>query len=111
MSIGAVIAIAMLAELGLHYFPWRMLLKGELPRVAAYVLGVLGLMVPFTFYLWERGDADVICALWEVIGAGGLTVMALYGLDHWLSLQRELMETREREQALSKQVRDRHAKR
>ena len=82
MDFWALIALVMTAELGLHYFPWRMLLKGrDLPRVAAYVLGVCGLMIPFSAWLWRRGEIGVIQTLWLVIAAGGLTVMALYGLD------------------------------
>lgn len=110
MSIGAVIAIVMLAELGLHYFPWRLIVKGELPRIVAYVLGVLGLMIPFTLWLWANRELDVIFTLWLVIGAGGLMVMALYGLDKWLSTQQDLKDATEREQVMSQKVRERHVK-
>ena len=112
MSIGAAVVIAMLAELGLHYFPWRMMLKGkELPRVVAYALGVIGMMVPFTAWLWDRGEMDVIQSLWLVIVASGLTVLALYGLDRYLELEMRDIEASEREQVMVKQVRERHAKR
>lgn len=105
--IGWLVAVVMVAELGLHYFPWRMFLRGkELPRLVAYVLGVLGLMVPFSAWLWQRGEVDVIKVLWMVIGAGGLTVMALYGLDRWLDLEMRNIEAADRERLLLGQVKD-----
>lgn len=95
-NIAVLIAMVMILEACLHYFPWKMLLRGkELPRVAAYTLGVLGLMVPFTAWLWERGEMEIIRMLWMVIVAGGLMVLALYGLDHYLKLEMRDLESRE----------------
>jgi hypothetical protein len=75
-----------------------MLLKGrELPRVAAYTLGVLGLMVPFSVWLYERGEIVVLQTLWMVIVAGGAMVSALYGLDRYIELEWRNMEATERE--------------
>jgi len=90
------VVIVMISEGLLHYFPWKMLLRGrELPRVAAYILGVLGLMAPFTAWLWERGEMEIIRMLWMVIVAGGLMVLALYGLDHYTTLEMRDLEARE----------------
>jgi hypothetical protein len=73
-----------------------MLLKGrELPRVAAYALGILGLMVPFTVWLWERSEMEVLQVLWVVIIAGGLMVLALHGFDHYMHLEMRDIEARE----------------
>ena len=92
-----------MAELGLHYFPWKLLLKGrELPRVAAYTLGMLGLMVPFSAWLWKRYEMEIIQVLWMVIIAGGLTVFALYGLDRYIELEWRNMEATERERDAKK---------
>lgn len=100
MELWMLIALVMTTELGLHYFPWKLLLKGrELPRVAAYTLGLLGLMLPFTAWLWLRQDVDVIQVLWMVIISGGLTVFALYGLDRYIELEWKHMEACEREHA------------
>lgn len=101
MALWTLIVIVMMAEFGLHYFPWKMLLKGrELPRLVAYTLGLLGMMVPFTAWLWYRGDHEVIMNLWIVIGSAGLTVFALYGLDHYLDLIMRDVEATERESIL-----------
>lgn len=98
MKLWTVIVIVMLAEFGLHYFPWRVLLKGKkLPRVASYTLGTLAMMGPLTAWLWERGDREVIEAMWTVIFAAGLMVLALYGLDRHLHLERREKELSERE--------------
>jgi hypothetical protein len=93
------ILFVMITELGLHYFPWRMLLRGrKLPRLAAYTLGLLGMMGPLTVWLWQIGEFEVIKALWMVIVAAGMTVFALYGLDHYLELIMKDIESTEREQ-------------
>jgi hypothetical protein len=97
----------MAAELGLHYFPWRLLLKGRnLPRVVAYVLGVCGLMVPLSLWLWMDGEAVIIPILWLFVVAGGLTVLGLYGLDRLLDLEMRDIEAAQRERLLREQVND-----
>lgn len=98
MNLGVLIALVMISELGLHYFPWRMLLRGkELPRLAAYTLGSLGMMVPLSTWLWQSGEFEVIKALWLVVCSAGLMVFALYGLDHYLDLIMKDIEATERE--------------
>ena len=98
MNLGVLIALVMISELGLHYFPWRMLLRGkELPRLAAYTLGSLGMMVPFSAWLWQSGEFEIIKALWIVVCSAGLMVFALYGLDHYLELIMKDIEATERE--------------
>lgn len=94
------IITVMLIEALMHYLPWRQLLKGrDLPRPAAYILGVLGLMVPFTVWLIRNDLFGVAISLWRVIVAGGLVVMALYGLDHYIHLAWRDLEATERERA------------
>ena len=88
-----------LTEALLHYFPWRMLLKGKkLPRLAAYPLGLLGMMVPFTAWLWLIGEFEIIKALWMVIVAAGMTVSALYGVDDYLDRIMREIEKEEQDQ-------------
>lgn len=107
MELWTVIVMVMLAEALLHYFPWRVLLKGkELPRVLAYTLGMLALMAPLSAWLWERGDREVIEVMWTVIFAGGLTVLALYGLDRYLKLEMRDIESGEREALRRKDLGD-----
>jgi hypothetical protein len=106
MNIGVMIALVVIAEAFLHYFPWRRVLHGrELPRVAVYALGVLGLMLPFTFWLIELGEYAIIQTLWIVIISGGTSVLALYGLDHVVELEWKVKEGTEREDQLKEHVR------
>lgn len=98
MNLLTLVVIVMLAEFGLHYFPWRILLRGnELPRLAAYTLGLLGMMVPFSAWLWQSGEYEVISALWMVVCAAGLMVFALYGFDDYLDRIMKDIEATERE--------------
>lgn len=106
MILWILVALTMAAELGLHYFPWRLMFRGrDLPRVVAYMLGVCGLMVPFSLWIWMDGQGEIIPVLWLFIVAGGLTVLGLYGLDHLLDLEMRDIEAAQRERLLREQVR------
>lgn len=94
------IALVVFVEAFLHYFPWRLVLGGRvLHPVAAYVLGVLGLMVPFTVWLAEHGHMDIAWMLWTVIVAGGAAVAICYGLDWLIHIVWSSREAHAREQA------------
>lgn len=102
MNEWTLIYIVVISEAFLHYFPWLKLLKGKtLPRLLAYVFGVLGLMIPFTVWLLSNKDVEAIetaVTLWKVIAAGGIIVFALYGFDHYLELEWRDRESTEREE-------------
>jgi hypothetical protein len=96
MKLWMVITMVLMAEFGMHYFPWRILLRGrELPRLVAYVLGLLGMMGPFTAWLWDRDEIAIMQTLWIVIISAGFMVFALYGFDHYLDLIMKEMEAKE----------------
>lgn len=98
MNIWVLVCLVMAIEIALHYFPWRVLLRGhKLPRLAAYTLGLLGIMVPFSAWLWLNGKADVMGVLWLVVVSAGLTVFGLWGLDHYLTLIMRDIESSERD--------------
>jgi len=98
MKLWTVIVMVMMAEFGLHYFPWRILLRGrELPRLMAYTLGLLGMMGPLSAWLWAQDELEVLKTLWAVIVSAGMMVFALYGLDHYLDLIMKDVEANERE--------------
>jgi hypothetical protein len=99
MKLLILIVSVMGTEALMHYIPWRKILRGrELPRLAAYTFGLLGMMVPFTVWLWDRNEIDVILVLWAVVVSAGVMVFALYGFDHYLDLIMKDIEAREREQ-------------
>ena len=87
-----VAALLLLVE---HWFPWRLALGRDLPRLAAYVLGVLALVVPLTVLFAQRGELDAAIGMWAVIVSGGLAVILAHGVD-WLlarlALAKELGE-------------------
>lgn len=95
------IIVVMLTLLAQHYFPWQMLLHRRLPRLAAYVLGMLGVITPLSgLYLYWTVHAPGwiyahMAALWATAGMGGLAVAGAYALDALLArlvLARELEE-------------------
>ena len=106
MNIRDLILMVMGAQLGLHYFPWRKMIGMELPRVAAYALGVLGMSIPLTMYLVDRGQMDTVQTLWAVIVSAGVMVFALYGFDHYLETIRQNVESKQREQLATSQLKD-----
>jgi hypothetical protein len=73
----------------------------ELPRLAAYTLGLLGMMVPLSVWLMDRGEIEIVQVLWVVICAAGLTVFALYGFDQYVELHRRNKEAGQREQIMT----------
>lgn len=86
MAIALTALVTGLLELVLHWFPWQLLLRRELPRQAAYVLGVLAIIIPLSCLLAHWGVIEAfwaIAALWVVVVAAGGAVMGAYGLD-WL---------------------------
>jgi hypothetical protein len=94
--------IVAFVELTLHWFPWDLMLRRKLPRLAAYVLGVLGMMLPFTVLLIYWRESQVLIALWLVIGSGGLAVTGAWLGDEFmrrLAHAAELEELNETRQA------------
>ncbi len=90
---GVVIAAggAALALLTLHWFPWELLLRRPLPRLAAYTLGTLALALPLTGLFLSWDEARAALALWIVIGVGGASVAGAWKLDRLMErrLRRE----------------------
>lgn len=71
-----------------HWFPWQLMLRKPLPRVTAYILGVMALAIPLSVLYWQWDRFYVpphfhLIALWSVVVSGGLAVMAAYAVD-WL---------------------------
>ena len=106
MSIRDLIVIVVALEFGLHYFPWRLLIRRKLPRLAAYTLGLLGMMGPYTVWLMDRGEVEMVQTLWMVIIAAGGTVFALYGLDRYLDNERVRAEAAQRERIMQSMLKD-----
>jgi hypothetical protein len=89
-----------------HYFPWRLLLRVELPRVAAYVIGTLAYLVPLSvlFALWDKTLVLVphwahLLAVWACVGASGAAVALVRSADWMLETAWNAREARLREKA------------
>lgn len=106
MSVRDIVIIVILVELGLHYFPWRMLIRRKLPRPVAYTLGLGGIMVPFSLWLMDRDQIEILQTMWIVIISAGFTVFALYGLDRYLDLEKKEVEAGQVEVMLKKLIKE-----
>ena len=88
--------IAALIQAVEHWFPWRMVLARDLPRIPAYILGVLGVALPLSGLYWYWNSWNELVALWLVIVAAGATVMGTYAIDWMLDRVRQSYEYEER---------------
>jgi len=86
-----------------HWFPWQLLLRRPLPRLAAYILGVLAIAGPLTglYWRWMVEPAPWpwahLVGLWAVIVGSGLATMLAWGID---ALVIHVVATRERMELL-----------
>jgi len=70
-----------------HWFPWQFVLRRKLPRLAAYVMGLLGILAPITYlyYRWvvspQVGQWLHLVALWAVVLSSGFAVALAYAFD------------------------------
>jgi hypothetical protein len=74
-----------LGEIGLHFAcDTERLMGHKLHPVIAYALGVLAMMVPFTFWVIDCtscGNIQVAWMLWKTIIVAGAGVLIGYGID------------------------------
>ena len=81
-----IVIAAMISALVLaveHWFPWRMLIGRALPRMIAYIIGVLALLIPISVVWLLSGQREIVLQLWAVVVASGAMVALVYGID-WL---------------------------
>lgn len=85
-----------------HWFPWRLMLRRDLPRVIAYVLGVLAIQVPLSGLIlyWRSccahiGAVEYVIAIWVITVGGGAAVYSAYGVDWLLDTLRQRQELSE----------------
>lgn len=79
--------VSLLLILVEHYLPWQLILGNKLPRLAAYVLGLLAILVPLTIIFWivpVWTSGQIIAAIWAVSAAAGLGTLAAWLVDAWL---------------------------
>jgi hypothetical protein len=103
LALTAAAVIAFLIVIVEHYLPWQMMLKKDLPKIPAYVLGVLAFAVPITVLFtvipgWV--SSEIVLALWVIIIAAGLGTVGCYNLDTLVYHRARAEESEEREQRL-----------
>lgn len=76
-----VVVISCLILALMHYLPWRGVLRKELPALARYMIGVLGLIAPISVVWVLRKDWPNLLMLWSVVICGGFTVILSYVID------------------------------
>lgn len=89
-----------------HWFPWRLVLRMELPRVAAYVIGTLAYLVPITvlFSTWSQSGRSIsslahLVAIWSCVVASGGSVVVVRSVDWVVDLVWSAREANQREKA------------
>jgi len=87
-----------------HYFPWNSLLGRELPRIAAYIYGVLAIALPATSFMLLQNLWLAAAVLWAAIVGGGASVIGCYVLDSYLDNRLRRREAEEREALARKQL-------
>ena len=106
MSIRDLIVMVVVFQLLLHYLPWRLWIGTDLPRLIAYVLGLLGMMGPLSLWLMDHGEIVMLKTLWLVVLSAGGAVFMAYGIDRVIDNERENAEAKRREQVMSKSLKD-----
>lgn len=104
MSLRDLIIYVVILEGLLHYIPWRKWLGQDLPRLVAYVLGMLGMMVPLSLWLMDHGHIEIMQTVWMVVASAGMTVFALYGLDRYLDLERNDADSKDIQTTMAKSM-------
>ena len=93
-----------------HYFPWRMLIGKNPPRLVCYTLGMLAILGPYTLLIavWAVTiNAPLYLAaiaLWVVVVSSGLSTAACYALDTFLLNRTKVVESLKRESELRAQI-------
>jgi len=111
MSIWTTLAIIALAESVLHWFPWRTALGKPLPRIPAYILGVLAILLPLMAYDITNHAAQHALYMLAAATVAGASVLAAYAIDwaietHWRARSAEQLNGTLSQQLLAKWKRE-----
>ncbi len=92
-----------------HYFPWRLLLGRKLPHIAAYTLGMLAVLLPFTLLVVLRKESCIawwqpVIELWVIVFAAGAADAGCYALDQTLEYRARALDAEEREAQFRSEV-------
>lgn len=89
----------------LHYWPWAKYLKGKpLPRLIAYGLGTVGILLPYTVLMIYRHSLIDHWVVWVMAAVGGITVGICYWQDHTLSAKAKLRDLKQENKIRASQL-------
>lgn len=86
------VVVTVLTLLVLHWFPWQMMLGRRLPRLAAYVTGLLAILLPLTVVHW---GSKIVFDIWLATLAGGIATVLAWFLDWVLDKNKTVDELKE----------------
>jgi len=88
-----------------HYFKWDLFFTTRLPSpvriITNYVIGTVGMLAPFAYWLWNAGHQEAVYRLIGFVIAAGLAPMLSYTNDYVIAIRHRASEAEEREQLLS----------
>ena len=79
-----------------HYWPWQPIIRRPLPKLTAYIMGVLAIHLPLTVLLLVWSYWQAVYALWAITLVSGGVVAGINHLDSYLET-RTRMEISEHE--------------
>ncbi|HPS41038.1 MAG TPA: hypothetical protein PK040_00440 [Anaerolineaceae bacterium] len=95
--------IAFLIVVVEHYLPWQLILRKELPKIPAYILGVLAFGIPLSVLFTVITDwtsSEIVLSFWVVVISAGAGTVGCYNLDSLIHNRARADESEEREQKL-----------
>lgn len=98
---------AMLLTAVEHWFPWPLLMLKPLPRLWAYIMGMLAIAVPLTVLMLVRPSWPgfvYLWAFWSITAGAGFGTVVGYGIDKALEHRSRALEAEDREKALLKEI-------
>ncbi len=89
-----------------HYVPMDRVFSVQLPHpirmILNYVIGTVGMLLPYALWLYERNDMEALTTLAFCVVAAGMAPVFAYGLDIVLDWRNRALDAEEREALLLK---------
>lgn len=88
----SIVVAALITDLLLlvgHWFRWDLWLGRELPRIAAYIYGLMSILFPVTILLIIWNLWVVVLLLWVCAISGGIVVVIAYFADEHAVLKKK----------------------
>lgn len=84
------------------FLPWRM--PHPIRLIINYVIGTVGMLAPFIWWLFEKGETEIISKLIGFVIAAGLAPVLTHWNDHLIAIGNKAVEKNEETELLKKQL-------